>query len=346
MKISSLAAKAAAIGAAGLVLVASAVAAAPAVAATPSGSTSPFYLLSANDLSHYPAGSQMTWESGVIASPSGTDYNVRFTGTDDSTSAAVFLAPRGQERVPAAWAASSVVLFSPGTKNVWLPNVSFDKFLDGNPLGVKSTGGQFSLGLAFLKNNALTVSNDGVAFTYVDIKAGGNWTYDEPTDTTTPSTPGTGGGTGSVDVSAPVTGSVDTTLELSVPAGAKATLGAAKLVNGMSTSTGTLGQITVKDGRVVSQPGWNLTSSVADFTDGAGGTLAAKQLGVKPRIVSGLGSVGAGNVVGTVGDGQFASALAGQSGDTVIDADLLFVAPTGTKAGTYTSKLTLTLVSK
>jgi hypothetical protein len=339
----SIASKAAAVSAAGFVVLASAVAA-PAFAATPADSAGPFWLADANTGAPIASGSTLHWNSDVLGIPVKDNYDALFTGSADAETVAVFLAPAGSEKTPSAWAAYSPSGFNNGSKNVLQPTATLDGLTNGNPQAVKAAGGEYSIGLAFLKNNGLTLATAGVYYTKLHILPGGDYTFDTPTDTTTP--PPTGSQTGQIDISATTTAATDGTLSLSVPAGAKATLGAATLVNGLSTSTGTLGQVTVKDGRVVSAPGWDLTSSVADFTNGAGSTIAAKQLSVKPKVVSGPGTAAAGNTVGVAGDGKFASTVAGNSGDTVLDADLTFVAPAKSPAGTYTSKMTLTLVSK
>jgi len=125
------------------------------------------------------------------------------------------------------------------------------------------------------------------------------------------------------------------------------------IVNGKSVVSGTLGSFKVTDLRQVSKPGWNLQTSVTDFTKGTD-TIAASALGIKPKAVS---QVGTDATAPTLGDEQvsgsasypwyFATLAAGKySGTSTYDADLTFTAPAGKPAGTYTSTLTLTLISQ
>ncbi|PFG17651.1 Ig-like domain-containing protein [Propionicimonas paludicola] len=125
------------------------------------------------------------------------------------------------------------------------------------------------------------------------------------------------------------------------------------IVDGKSVVSGTLGSFKVTDLRQVSKPGWKLQTSVTDFAKGTD-TIAASALGIKPKSV---GQAGSGATAPTLGDEQisgsasypwdFATLAAGAySGASTYDADLTFTAPSGKPAGTYTSTLTLTLISK
>ena len=110
----------------------------------------------------------------------------------------------------------------------------------------------------------------------------------------------------------------------------------------------------MSDARVVTSPGWTLTQSTANFTSGQA-TIDAKHLGVAPKIIS-AGTTAtsaqaaqaqvAGVANNTGAAFAAASAGAGSIGDTKLSADLTLVAPADAPAGTYTSKMTLTLVSK
>jgi hypothetical protein len=155
-------------------------------------------------------------------------------------------------------------------------------------------------------------------------------------------------GTADINLSATTIAAAEGTLSLAVPAGTTATIGNPTLVNNQSTSTGTLGEITVKDGRFQTHKGWTLTSTVADFVAGTS-SIPASQLLVTPKIVGtaidGVTAAAAG--AATSAGRPFAEAGDGATvGDTVLNADLKFVAPTNAAAGVYTSKMTLTLTSK
>ena len=343
---------AATVGALALALI-SGTALSSAFALESNGSNGPVYLISGDTGVQIPAGSTNTWESAVIGSPSATDLNAMFTGTSDATDVRVFIAPRGSERTPSAWSASSATGFNGSTKNVLQPSLTLASFLLGNPQGVKSSGGNFSLGLAFTKNNNLTIADAGVFYTYITVAPGGAWTFDTYVP---PAAPGTVTGSPSdVNLTATTLAAADGVLSLNVPSGASATIGSPTLVNGLSTSTGVLPNFTVTDARVVTHAGWTLTSSVANFVNASDAsiTIPASQLGIEPVIVSttsgaGIVTAAAAQLAGSATPAAtFAQATNGAAvGTTTFNANLKFVAPVGKPAGTYTSKLTLTLTSK
>lgn len=125
------------------------------------------------------------------------------------------------------------------------------------------------------------------------------------------------------------------------------------LVNGQSVVSGELGNFKVTDLRQVSKPGWNLSTTVADFTKGTD-TIGKSALGIAPKVVSQAGTgataptMGAAQVSGTAAyPWDFAELAASAfSGVSTYNADLVFTAPAGKPAGTYSSTLTLTLISK
>ncbi|MDC5324594.1 hypothetical protein NRA33_18145, partial [Acinetobacter baumannii] len=89
------------------------------------------------------------------------------------------------------------------------------------------------------------------------------------------------------------------------------------------------------------------TQSVQDFVSGAN-TIAAANLAIAPKVTSTATNATAATTQ-TGGQGKpFAEAAPGTSsiGTTTLGADLTLVAPADAPAGTYTSKMTLTLVSK
>jgi hypothetical protein len=125
------------------------------------------------------------------------------------------------------------------------------------------------------------------------------------------------------------------------------------LVNGASVVSGQLGNFKVTDLRQVSKPGWDLKTEVATFAKGTD-TIPASALGIAPVIVSQGGS---GATAPTTGTAQISGAASypwnfatlpatSFSGVSTYNADLVFTAPAGKPAGTYTSTLTLTLISK
>ena len=123
---------------------------------------------------------------------------------------------------------------------------------------------------------------------------------------------------------------------------------------GRSISTGPLGTFTVVDERAASKQGWELDVTVDDFVNGYT-TVPGTALGIRPTVPLSNANSGPGvPVLGTekpAGESTsgwtFAQLEPGQyDSAAVFDADLTFVAPAGTAAGTYTSRITITLVSK
>ena len=144
--------------------------------------------------------------------------------------------------------------------------------------------------------------------------------------------------------------SADGTLSLTVPAGASVTFGTATLDAGnKSTSTGTLPQVTVTDERYSSKLGWSLQAEADDFRSGSN-IIGRKFLAIVPSIVTNAGGVTAAStpLAGLAESYPYTIANATVNngvGTSVIGGGLTFVAPVGSPAGTYTSTLTLTLVS-
>ncbi|WP_028708581.1 Ig-like domain-containing protein [Propionicicella superfundia] len=133
------------------------------------------------------------------------------------------------------------------------------------------------------------------------------------------------------------------------------TLADPAIVNGQSVSSGALGQFKVTDLRQVSKPGWTLGTTVQQFTlSGGTETIENSALGIAPQSVNQSGgtaeapALSAAQVSGSATyPWNFATLAAGKySGVTTFDADLQFTAPQGKPAGTYTSTLTLTLISE
>lgn len=169
---------------------------------------------------------------------------------------------------------------------------------------------------------------------------------------------------GSVSVQAGVADATNGQLALSIPNSASATMSSPSLVDNFSVTTGTLGAITVNDGRVVTRDGWDLKATVADFVNGSNSAIkiAASQLTITPSITS---SPSAGNVQAGTGGAVVNSStpftLASQAaaggatagnvdanyvGTTVVNATLSLKAPQWKPAGTYTSTITITVISK
>ncbi len=325
-----------------------------AATAAQAASTPPqFYLLDGGDGHLIPDGTVLAWSDQVLSSPGVevSDLDTPFPGSPDATGSTIFIAPVGQETTVSAWLATGFAGFKPGTQDLVSPNLTLSGFTNGNWATVKA-GGTYSLGFAWTKNNGLNLATAGVKFVQITVASGGagNWTFANQAPAAADPCEVDPAACQSKDIalSAETLAAQDAGLTLAVAANA-ATIGSPTLVDGVSVSTGTLPAITVHDARVVSHPGWTLTSTVADFVQGSD-TIDKKQLGIKPTKTSGPAGVAAG-AEQTAGSATYPSTFAEADnaatiGDTVLGGALTFVAPVGKPAGTYTSTLTLTLISK
>lgn len=326
-------------------------------AATPSGTAGAYYLQDPGTGVVMTAGSTIGWTYDVVGSkiPDTQDGTVAndalhaIAAPTGATGAYTFIAPRGQEEVRNSWIAWADNGISNPTANTTLyPAASLYAQTLGQPGSVKANGGDYSLGIAFTTNNGVTIITGYTYFTYIHVTAGsGDWTFDTP-DAVVPPQPTSGAFT--ENLQATTIAAQDGVLNLVAPVSTTAVIGNPALVNQLSTSTGSLGEFSVQDLRVVSHPGWTLTTTVADFVNGSN-TISKAQLGVAPKLVTAANSgvtAAAAQVAGSAAyPAAFASATnAAAAGTSVFNADLTFVAPATAPAGTYTSTLTITLASK
>ena len=155
------------------------------------------------------------------------------------------------------------------------------------------------------------------------------------------------------DLLAEVTRSTDGLLYLIAPDNSTpALIGSPVLdIDGRSLSTGVLGAFSVVDERIIGKQGWNLTTTVDPFVMGTE-TIANTALGLDPKLTANTGpgvpTLGATQVAGSAVYGSsFAEHAPGNYSEKAdFNADLSFKAPLGAEPGTYSSVLTLTLVSK
>lgn len=338
--------------------------AAPAIAsaATPkvTGSAQTLYIVNSITGASIPEGTVLNFGQSVAASPESSDTtgSKNFTKPAGTFTVATFIAPRGEERNPAKWNASS----NQGSpQDTALTAIGLGTLVTGNPSqtpgsarGVANAGGDYALGIAYLDTNNKVLD---ASYTYVSVTgnsdyAKATWTWYGTTPDPTPSTPAPGTSFQS-NISATTTAAVDGPLGLIAPANLNVTLGAPTLTGGsygLSKSTGSLGEFQVTDNRVFTHKGWTLTATVSDFASGSN-TISKAQFGVKPKLVSGANSgvtVGSEQVAGSaVYPATFAQADgAALVGTSKFDADLTFIAPATAAAGVYTSTLTITVVSK
>lgn len=304
------------------------------------------------------SGITYAWNETLIGHSNNTDIQSvpGFTCPANSTNAYTFMSATGTERTGIdgwkAWAAIGYV-----DQVVNLPVVTPESQASGDVNFIKTNGGSYNLGFACTSNNGLDVT--AAYYRTATVTAGtGAFTLAavDPVTNPSPSNPPAPEGTSGEIALAPTTVDAQNgTLALSVPANAAATFGAPSLVNNVSTTTGTLPEFKVIDGRVVTRNGWTVTTSVSAFVNSADSTstIPAASLGLKPKVVT-AGTTSSGAVVGdeqiagsATYPSTFASANASSGvGETVLSGDLKFVAPQNKAAGTYTSTMTVTVVSK
>lgn len=288
------------------------------------------------------------WGQQVLGYPKNTDftdYDTYFQASPQAAQPYVFLSPRGKELQPLEWVSKAINGFAPGTKTVLTPNMAPENTAGVNLAAAKANGGEFSLGLAFTDQNAAAVY--GVTFVHITVQPGGNYTY-EPTTYVTENP--TTGASKDIDVTADVQ-EAPGSLTFTVPTTSVALTTAINPTTQQSESTGSISGINVADTRrTADRKGWDLTQSVADFVSGSH-TIEKKHFGVKVTKTGGAAAAlpGVEQIAGSaVFPAPFATSDIGVSTEptTELKADLKLVAPAGTPAGTYTSKMTLTLVSK
>jgi hypothetical protein len=273
----------------------------------------------------------------------------------------VFVSARSDEETKANWKAwTNTTGFFSG-KNIFQQDLTISDLQSGTgKSSVQATGGNYSLGIACTKFNGAVLTGT-TFYRHIVVTAGsGAYTATATADVSAPepepsAPPVDPTLTGTIALSATTTAAVNGTLSLSVPASAAATFGSPSLVGNKSTTTGTLPNVTVNDGRVVTRQGWTLSANVADFVNASDNTvtIGKTNLGIAPIVVAGS-TTATGVTAGTATVAGSASypftfaegAAANTVGNSVIGGNLTFVAPQEKAAGTYTSTLTLTLVSK
>ncbi|MEC5150679.1 hypothetical protein [Cryobacterium sp. GrIS_2_6] len=347
----------AAVGVVSLALVAGASMVASAAVQT-NGSAAPVYLYDTN-AAQLADGVSLGWTDDLIGSSAQGDINGQFACPVGTTGIFAFLAAPGTETVPGTWKAYAPLGFNGASLNVLDPFLTPSSLINGAQGAAKAAGGNYSLGLACTNLNGVAVTS--AFFRSISVTpVTGAFTAAATTDVVvTPppvTTPPTSSATvGNIALAPTTANATNGALALTVPAGAAATFSAPSLVNNKSTTVGTLGAVTVNDGRVVSRNGWDLSANVLDFVNSTNvaSTISKVQLGLAPSVtVAGTTATGvtaaAAQVAGSASyPAAFASGAAANTvGDSVLNAGLTFVAPQEKAAGTYTSTLTLTVVSK
>ncbi|MFG6504475.1 hypothetical protein [Microbacterium sp. P05] len=293
----------------------------------------------------------MQWGQRIYGYPKNTgfdQYDTYFQGPAAATNVSVFLSNRGEERDTSKWISRGPNAFAdPAAKTVLTPMLAPEDTAGTALANVKANGGDYSLGIAYTSGAGVTV--EAPTFVHIKVLPGGNYTY-EASNSTIVDPPAEGAQTADININAGVIEG-DGALKLTVPT-TSVTLDA-PVINaaGLSEANGSITGIQVDDTRkTADRKGWNLTQSVNNFVSGAN-TIDKKNFGVTPMVINttqGATPAAPQPAGSAVYPAPFASAEAGTTAGTgtTLSAGLKLIAPAGTPAGTYTSTMTLTLVSK
>lgn len=179
----------------------------------PSTSDAPIYLMAGGTYTTIPAGTQLDWGQMdtvlLTSTPTSTwpeDFNpLRLPApTDGARNSITFISAPGDEKTKANWKAYGDAVPLDG-EGVLLPQVTPEYQSYGQPgaAAVKAAGGTYSLGVAYTKNNDLTVVS--AYFTTINVDAGtGAWKFATPVVKTATTTALTASAT-TLGAGAPVT---------------------------------------------------------------------------------------------------------------------------------------------
>lgn len=145
---------------------------------TTTGSSAPTYLVDGDEYTPLVEGATQRWETTTLAVPNTSNLDQTFPGDSTATAAKFFVAPRGSERTVSAWKAWGDAGFKPGTKEMLMPTVSLVSLTAGDFAGLKTNGGDFSLGVANLNNNGLSIAGGVAYYVWIHVNAGGTWTFE------------------------------------------------------------------------------------------------------------------------------------------------------------------------
>lgn len=150
------------------------------------GSTQQVHLLDADTLDPLGAGTALGWNRDVFASPT-TSGDDSFAVPSDATSVRTFIAPRGKESDLSQWNAYGPLGLTPS--GISQPNLKPSGNTSAGANSVSGTnavgmaGGDYSLGIAFMKDGGLQIVQ--TSFTFITVTANSNpnlatWTFDVP----------------------------------------------------------------------------------------------------------------------------------------------------------------------
>ncbi|WP_295853208.1 Ig domain-containing protein [uncultured Microbacterium sp.] len=148
---------------------------------TTTGSSGATYLVDGDEYTPLVEGATQQWATTTLAVPNVANLDQTFPGDSSATGAKFFVAPRGSERVVSAWKAWGDTGFKGSTKEILTPTVSLISLTAGDYAGLKANGGDFSLGVANVNNNGLSIAGGVAYYVWIHVNAGGTWTFENTT---------------------------------------------------------------------------------------------------------------------------------------------------------------------
>ncbi|HEY0119161.1 MAG TPA: hypothetical protein VGC04_10300 [Cellulomonas sp.] len=146
------------------------------------------YLADANDGTDFPVGASIGWNDPVMALPKPGDLSGRLVAPAGTQSVVTFVGPQGRESDPTSWNATAPWDFTPPGQ--WMEDVTPYHLITpgrGTPSGTNATAtvsGDYSLGVAYLKDGGLHVVPGGLYFVHIHLT--GNPVPDKATYTWQP----------------------------------------------------------------------------------------------------------------------------------------------------------------
>lgn len=131
-------------------------------------------------------GATIPWGDDVLISPSNADPLARLKCPADSTGWSSFITRVGTERKPRDWQASTPIVGLNSTKSLVGVDVSPFQQVNGAIGPIKSDGGDWSFGVACLKDGNVNLASGGLWFFTAHVSAGsGDYTFDPAAPTPT-----------------------------------------------------------------------------------------------------------------------------------------------------------------
>jgi hypothetical protein len=250
----------------------------------PSTSDAPVYVIDGGEVVSVAAGTQLPWDWGNTAvlsskpltgAPSNYD-DIRLPAPPtDATQMVTFLSDPGAERTQSAWKAyADSIFFDSQRRGALMSEITPYSFIYGGIATVKAQGGTYSAGVAYTKNNGLTVVE--AYYTTINVDAvTGTWKFATPAGPAKTAT--------TTSLSAPASATVGDNVTLTATVAPAAATGTVTFKDGSSTlGTGTLSGGTASFSTTALAGGsHSIVASYSGDTDYAGSDSAASTVAIK-----------------------------------------------------------------